>query len=71
MGIIHNNNYVGTLDSFCIIIIYIITYKYRLYTEVKVSTGFIKPRAEGTRFDKSVETVPVTWQTSGSSSTPV
>ena len=30
---------------------------YRLYTEVKVSTGFIKPRAEGTRFDKSVETV--------------
>ena len=31
---------------------------YRLYTEVKVSTGFIKPRAEGTRFDKSVETVP-------------
>ena len=32
--------------------------KYRLYTEVKVSTGFIKPRAEGTRFDKSVETIP-------------
>ena len=33
-------------------------YMYRLYTEVKVSTGFIKPRAEGgTRFDKSVETV--------------
>ena len=31
---------------------------YRLYTEVKVSTGFIKPMAEGTRFDKSVETVP-------------
>ena len=27
------------------------TTKYRLYTEVKVSTGFIKPRAEGTRFD--------------------
>ena len=28
--------------------------KYRLYTEVKVSTRFIKPRAEGgTRFDKS------------------
>ena len=26
---------------------------YRLYTEVKVSTRFIKPRAEGTRFDKS------------------
>ena len=35
-----------------------ITYMYRLYTEVKVSTGFIKPRAKGTRFDKSVETVP-------------
>ena len=30
---------------------------YRLYTEVKVSTGFIKPRAEGKRFDKSVETI--------------
>ena len=28
--------------------------KYRLYTEVKVSTGFIKPRAFGPRFfDKS------------------
>ena len=26
---------------------------YRLYTEVKVSTRFIKLRAEGTRFDKS------------------
>ena len=26
---------------------------YRLYTEVKVSTRFIKPRAFGTRFDKS------------------
>ena len=26
---------------------------YRLYTEAKVSTKFIKPRAEGTRFDKS------------------
>ena len=39
------------------IVVYII-YMYRLYTEVKVSTGFIKPRAEGTRFDKSVETVP-------------
>ena len=25
---------------------------YRLYIEVKVSTRFIKPRAEGTRFDK-------------------
>ena len=30
------------------------TYTYRLYTKVKVSTRFIKPRAEGgTRFDKS------------------
>ena len=28
-------------------------YMYRLYTEVKVSTRFIKTRAEGTRFDKS------------------
>ena len=26
---------------------------YRLYTEVNVSTGFIKLRVEGTRFDKS------------------
>ena len=26
---------------------------YRLYTQVKVSTRFIKPRAKGTRFDKS------------------
>ena len=26
---------------------------YRLYTEVKVSTRFIKLRAEGTRFEKS------------------
>ena len=25
----------------------------RLYTEVKASTTFIKPRAKGTRFDKS------------------
>ena len=30
---------------------------FRLYTEVKVSTGFIKLRAEGTRFDESIETV--------------
>ena len=28
-------------------------YIYRLYTEVKVSTRFIKPRAEGKRYDKS------------------
>ena len=31
---------------------------YRLYTEVKVSTEFIKPSVKDARFDKSVETVP-------------
>ena len=30
-------------------------YMYRLYTKVKVYIGFIKPRDEGTRFDKSVD----------------
>ena len=31
----------------------LLDYKYRLYTEVKVSTRFIKPRAFGPWFDKS------------------
>ena len=36
---------------------------YRFYIEVKVSTRFIKPRAEGTRFDKcSRDTVEITVQ---------
>ena len=49
----NNYNIIIRIAIIYIILLYIIIYMYRLYTEVKVPTRFIKPRAEGTRFDKS------------------